>query len=50
MRFPGLLRRKEYRGLFWIEVAMEIVVLYVLVTRIIDPQAHFYWWGSGVER
>ena len=34
MRFPGLLRRKEYRGLFWIEVAMEIVVLYVLVTRI----------------
>ena len=50
VRFPGLLRRKEYRGLFWIEVAMEIVVLYVLVVRIMDPHAHFYWWGSGIER
>jgi hypothetical protein len=50
VRFPGLLRRKEYRGLFWIEVAMEIVMLYVLVARIMDPHAHFYWWGSGIER
>jgi len=49
-RLPGSLRRNETSRLFWIEVAMEVVILGVLVTRIMNPHAHFYWWGSGIER
>jgi len=49
-RLPGSLRRTEYPRLFWIEVAMEALILGVLVTRIMNPHAHFYWWGSGIER